>query len=68
MGEDPLENMANPARIKKLLNKLDLIICQSPYRTSLSSYAHINLPTATLPEKYGSIVDLGAGNTFLIRQ
>ncbi len=58
MGEDPLENMANPARIKKLLNKLDLIICQSPYRTSLSSYAHINLPTATLPEKSGSIVDL----------
>ncbi|PKN71703.1 MAG: hypothetical protein CVU54_01385 [Deltaproteobacteria bacterium HGW-Deltaproteobacteria-12] len=58
LGEDPLENMADPERIKKLLNKLDLIICQSPYRTSVSSYAHINLPSAALPEKSGTIVDL----------
>ncbi|PKN77272.1 MAG: hypothetical protein CVU52_01220 [Deltaproteobacteria bacterium HGW-Deltaproteobacteria-10] len=58
LGEDPLENMANPERIKKILGMLDLIIYQSPYRTSISSFAHIHLPSATLPEKSGSIVDL----------
>jgi hypothetical protein len=58
LGEDPLENMANPERIKRLLGKLDLIIYQNPYRTSLSPLAHIELPSATLPEKSGSVVDL----------
>ena len=58
LSDDPLENMGNPEKIKKLLGRLDLIIHQSPYRTSVSSFAHIILPSATLPEKHGSVVDL----------
>ncbi len=65
LGEDPLESMANPERIKTILGMLDLIIYQSPYRTSISSFAHIHLPSATLPEKSGSIVDLWGVEHFL---
>jgi len=37
---------------------LDLLICQSPYETSVTKLAHIFLPTALPPEKQGSVISL----------
>ncbi|HEU20021.1 MAG TPA: 2Fe-2S iron-sulfur cluster binding domain-containing protein [Deltaproteobacteria bacterium] len=58
LGDDPLEEYPDPERIKKLLEKLDLLIYQSPYEGAVASMAHIVLPSATVPEKEGSVVSL----------
>lgn len=58
LSDDPLASMGNPAMVKRLLGKLDLIILQSPYLTPTAEIAHILLPSATLAEKSGTVIDL----------
>jgi len=55
LGEDPLEGCPDPARARAALAMLDLLICQSPYATSVTELAHVVLPTALPPEKEGSV-------------
>jgi len=58
LGEDPLETLPDPVRVRTALEKLDLIICQSPFRTAITDLAHVVLPSALLPEKNGSVCSL----------
>lgn len=58
LGEDPVEACPDPARVRAALSKLDLLICQSPYETSVTQLAHIVLPTALPPEKEGSVLSV----------
>lgn len=58
IGEDPLENYPNPARVREALSMLELLICQSPYETSVTELAHVVLPTALPPEKEGSVLSV----------
>ncbi|MBW2561219.1 MAG: molybdopterin-dependent oxidoreductase [Deltaproteobacteria bacterium] len=58
LGDDPLENSPDPERIKDLLKKLDLLIYQSPYEGASASLADIVFPSATIPEKSGSVVSV----------
>ncbi|HOW57696.1 MAG TPA: molybdopterin-dependent oxidoreductase, partial [Smithellaceae bacterium] len=58
LGDDPLEYSANPQEIEILFSKLELIIHQSPYLTRSAKFAHAVLPSAVLPEKTGSIIDM----------
>jgi len=58
LGEDPLEMLPDPARVGAALRKLDFIVCQSPFATSVTGMAHVVLPSALLPEKGGTTVSL----------
>ena len=58
LGDDPLEEYPDPERIRNLLGKLDLLIYQGSYDSAVASLAHVVLPTATIPEKDGSVVSL----------
>lgn len=58
LGDDPLEDCPDPERVRRALQKLDLLICQSPYRSSSAELAHVFLPTALPPEKHGSILSV----------
>jgi NADH dehydrogenase/NADH:ubiquinone oxidoreductase subunit G len=67
LGEDPLEGCPNPARVREALAMLDLLICQSPYETSVTELAHVVLPTALPPEKEGSVLSV-TGERHAIRR
>jgi NADH dehydrogenase/NADH:ubiquinone oxidoreductase subunit G len=58
LGEDPLETLPEPARVRAALQRLDLIVCQSPYETAVTDLAHVVLPSALIPEKGGSILSV----------
>ncbi len=58
LGDDPLEGFPDPARVCRALQKLDLLICQSPYMSSSAELAHVFLPTALPHEKQGSILSV----------
>ena len=58
LGDDPLEYLANSKEVKKTLSKLELLIHQSPYLTASAELAHVVLPSAVLPEKTGSVIDM----------
>lgn len=58
LGEDPLEGCPDPVRVRAALSMLDLLICQSPYETSVTELAHVVLPTALPPEKEGSVLSV----------
>lgn len=58
IGEDPLETLPDPARVRASLEKLELIVCQSPYETAVAGLAHIVLPSRIIPEKSGSIMSI----------
>lgn len=58
LGEDPLESLPDPARVRQALERLDCIICQSPYETAVTGLAHVVLPSALLHEKGGSVQSL----------
>ncbi|MBA4396678.1 MAG: hypothetical protein C0394_04760 [Syntrophus sp. (in: bacteria)] len=65
IGEDPLEGFPDPVRVRAALSMLDLLICQSPFETSVTELAHIVLPTALPPEKQGSVLSVtGEQHTF----
>lgn len=66
IGDDPLEGCPEPERVRRALQSLDLLICQSPYRTSVAELAHVFLPTALPPEKQGGILPV-TGETRRIR-
>lgn len=58
VNEDPLETLPDPARVRAALQKLDLIICQNTFTTSVADMAHVILPSALLSEKSGSICSI----------
>jgi len=58
LGEDPLADCRDPERVRLALQTLDLLICQSPYRTSVAELAHVVLPTALPPEKSGPVLSI----------
>jgi len=58
IGDDPLEGYPDPGRVKNILNSLDLVILQSPYKSSVARIADIVFPSATLPEKSGYVISL----------
>ena len=53
MGEDPLETLPEPARVRAALERLELIVCQSPYETAVTDLAHVVLPSAPDPGERG---------------
>jgi len=67
IGEDPLEGFPDPARVRAALSMLELLICQSPYETSVTELAHIVLPTALPPEKQGSVLSVTGEQHALLR-
>ena len=58
LGEDPLEGLPDPQRVRRALERLDCIVCQSPFWTAVTDLAHAVLPSALLHEKRGSILSL----------
>jgi len=58
LGEDPLEALPDPPRVRAALEKLDCIICQSPFETAVTGLAHVVLPSALLHEKGGAVLSL----------
>ena len=58
LGEDPLEALPEPARVRAALERLELIVCQSPFETAVTDLAHVVLPAALAPEKGGTILSL----------
>jgi len=58
MGEDPLETLPEPARVRAALERLELIVCQSPWKTAVTDQAHVVLPSAPIPEKGGAILSM----------
>jgi NADH-quinone oxidoreductase subunit G len=58
LGEDPLECLPEPLRVRQALEKLDCIVCQSPFETAVTGLAHVVLPAALLHEKQGSALSL----------
>jgi NADH-quinone oxidoreductase subunit G len=58
MGEDPLETLPEPARVRAALERLELIVCQSPYETAVTDLAHVVLPSALIPEKRGTTLSM----------
>jgi NADH-quinone oxidoreductase subunit G len=58
LGEDPLETLPNPSRVRAALERLELIVCQSPYETAVTDLAHVILPSALIPEKGGTTLSV----------
>ena len=58
LGEDPLEALPEPARVRAALERLELIVCQSPYETAVTDLAHVVLPSALIPEKGGTTLSV----------
>jgi len=65
LGEDPLEGLPDPQRVRRALERLDCIVCQSPFGTAVTDLAHAVLPAALLHEKRGSILSLLGENRSL---
>jgi len=57
-GEDPLITLPQPERWKKVLDQLDLLVVQDPFRTHLADYAHVVLPGVTFAEKDGTFTNM----------
>lgn len=66
LGEDPLESLPDPQRVRAALEKLDCIVCQGPFETAVTGLAHAVLPAALLHEKRGSVLSL-LGETRTLR-
>lgn len=58
LGEDPLEALPDPSRVRQALEKLDCIVCQGPFETAVTGLAHVVLPAALLHEKGGAVLSL----------
>lgn len=58
LGEDPLESMPDPQRVRAALERLDCIVCQGPFETAVTGLAHAVLPSALLHEKGGAVLSL----------
>jgi NADH dehydrogenase/NADH:ubiquinone oxidoreductase subunit G len=58
MGEEPLETLPEPARVRAALERLELIVCQSPWKTAVTDLAHVVLPSAPIPEKGGTTLSM----------
>jgi NADH dehydrogenase/NADH:ubiquinone oxidoreductase subunit G len=58
LGEDPLEALPEPARVRAALERLELIVCQSPWETAVTDLAHVVLPAALAAEKAGTVLSL----------
>lgn len=48
---NPVITFPNTARVEEALRRLDLLVCVDLYRSDTGSFAHYNLPAATLYEK-----------------
>ncbi|NPV05102.1 MAG: molybdopterin-dependent oxidoreductase [Syntrophaceae bacterium] len=58
LGEDPLESLPEPSRVRQAMEKLDCIVCQGPFETTVTGLAHVVLPAALLHEKRGTVLSL----------
>ncbi len=50
---NPVISFPNTKKIEKALQRLDLLVCIDIYRSDTGSFAHYNLPAATIYEKGG---------------
>ena len=55
LGEDPLERLPGGDRLRAALEKLELIICQSPFETAVTGLADVILPSSLPVEKGGTV-------------
>jgi len=58
MGENPLRSLPQPERVRKALNRLDLLVVQDILNTETSGIAHVVLPGAAFSEKGGSFTNM----------
>lgn len=58
MGENPLRSFAQPQRVKKALEKLELVVVQDILATETVEIAHVVLPGAAFAEKSGSFTSM----------
>jgi anaerobic selenocysteine-containing dehydrogenase len=49
------------------LSQLDLLVCQSSYKTAVTELAHVILPTALPPEKEGAVISVTGARQALRR-
>jgi NADH-quinone oxidoreductase chain G len=59
MGENPLFNFPDSARVRDALGKLELLIVQDIYMTETARIADVVLPAAGWSEKDGTFTNLG---------
>lgn len=58
VATNPMTSMPNTARIRKTLEKLELLIVQDPYQdVETAQYAHVFLPAAIWAEKEGTFTN-----------
>ncbi len=57
MGENPVMSEANVGKIKKALEKMDLVVVQDLFFTETAEYADVVLPAASFAEKNGTFVN-----------
>ncbi|MCK9229225.1 MAG: molybdopterin-dependent oxidoreductase [Syntrophales bacterium] len=58
LGDDPLETFPDPERTRMVFRKLDLLVVQSPWDSTVASMADVVLPSTCVPEKSGHMVSL----------
>ncbi|HEX9758254.1 MAG TPA: NADH-quinone oxidoreductase subunit NuoG [Nitrospiria bacterium] len=57
VGEDPVGTLPESYRVKEILGKLDLLICQDIFLTETGAMSHILLPAAGYAEKEGTFTN-----------
>lgn len=58
MGENPLRSLPQPEKVRRALEKLDLLVVQDILRTETAELADVLLPGAAFSEKAGSFTNL----------
>ncbi|GMT47634.1 MAG: NADH-quinone oxidoreductase [bacterium] len=58
MGENPLFNIPDSAKVKKALGNLDLLVVQDVHLTETAGIADVVLPATAWPEKEGTFTNL----------
>jgi len=58
VGEDPLRSASNPDSLRKVLEKLPLLIVQDLFMTETAEMAHVVLPACSFVEKAGTYTNL----------
>ena len=58
MGENPVVNFPDTAKVKQALNKLELLVVQDLYMTETAEMAHIFLPAVSWAEKDGTFTNM----------
>lgn len=57
MGENPVMSEASLGKIRKALDKLDLVVVQDIFMTETAEFADVILPAASFAEKNGTFVN-----------